>query len=63
MVKRCKTALERQVREAVRIELKGNVLNKKGIFNRCKLTRMVIDTGMIGRIDKGMGGGLGAKSR
>jgi hypothetical protein len=44
VVKRCKTALERQVREAVRIEMRGNVLNKKGMFNRCKLTRMVIDT-------------------
>ena len=43
-VKRCKTALERQVREAVRIEMRGNVLNKKGMFNRCKLTRMVVDT-------------------
>jgi hypothetical protein len=38
------TALERQVREAVRIEMHGNVLNKKGMLNRCKLTRMVIDT-------------------
>jgi hypothetical protein len=44
VVKRCKTALERQVREAVRIEMRGNVLNKKGMFNRGKLTRMVIDT-------------------
>ena len=24
--------------------MRGNVLNKKGMFNRCKLTRMVIDT-------------------
>ena len=43
-MKRCKTALERQVREAVRIEMRGNVLNKRGMFNRCKLTRMVVDT-------------------
>ena len=43
MIKKCKTSLERQVREAVRIQLKGNVLNKKGTFNRCKLTRMVVD--------------------
>ena len=43
VVKRCKTALERQVREAVRIERRGNVQNKKGMFNRCKLTRMVVD--------------------
>ena len=44
VVKQCKTALERQVREAVRIEMRGNILNKKGMFNRCKLTRMVVDT-------------------
>ena len=44
VVKQCRTALERQVREAVRIEMRGNVLNKKGMFNRCKLTRMVVDT-------------------
>ena len=44
VVKKCKTALERQVREAVRIEMRGNILNKKGMFNRCKLTRMVVDT-------------------
>ena len=44
IVKKCKTALERQVREAVRIEMRGNILNKKGMFNRCKLTRMVVDS-------------------
>jgi hypothetical protein len=44
VVKQCRTALERQVREAVRIEMRGNILNKKGMFNRCKLTRMVVDT-------------------
>ena len=44
VVKRCKSALERQVREAVRIEMRGNILNKKGMFNRCKLTRLVVDT-------------------
>ena len=43
VVKKCKTSLERQVREAVRIQIRGNVLNKKGTYNRCKLTRMVID--------------------
>ena len=43
VVRKCKTSLERQVREAVRIQLRGNVLNKKGTYNRCKLTRMVID--------------------
>ena len=27
----------------MRIQLRGNVLNKKGTYNRCKLNRMVID--------------------
>ena len=42
-VKKCNSSLERQVREAVRIQMRGNVLNKKGICNRCKLTRLVVD--------------------
>ena len=43
VVRACKSALERQVRESVRIEMRGHVLNKKGVYNRCKLTRLVID--------------------
>ena len=43
VIKNCKSSLERQVKEAVRIQLRGNVLNKKGTYNRCKLTRMVLD--------------------
>ena len=43
VVRACKTSLERQVREAVRIGVRGNVLNKKGMYNTCKLTRMVVD--------------------
>ena len=43
VVKSCKSSLERQVREAVRIHMRGDVLNKKGMYNRCKLTRMVVD--------------------
>ena len=43
VVKKCKSSLERQVREAVRIQMRGNVLNKKGLYNRCKLTRLVVD--------------------
>ena len=35
VVKRCKTSLERQVREAVSIQMIGNVLNKK----KCSLRR------------------------
>ena len=34
VIKKCKTSLERQVREAV---------NKRGTYNRCKLTSMVVD--------------------
>ena len=33
----------RQVREAVRIQMRWVVLNKKGTYNRCKLTKMVVD--------------------
>ena len=43
VVKNCKSSLERQVREAIRIQMRGTVLNKKGMYNRCKLTRLVID--------------------
>ena len=43
VIKNCKSSLERQVKEAVRIQLRGNVLNKKETYNRCKLTRMVLD--------------------
>ena len=44
VVKKCQSSLERQVREAVRIQMRGNVLNKKGMYNRCKLTRLVVDS-------------------
>ena len=40
VVKSCKTSLERQVREAIRIQMRGTVLNKKGVYNRCKQTRL-----------------------
>ena len=43
VVKKCRSSLERQVREAIRIQIRGNVLNKKGMYNRCKLTRLVVD--------------------
>ena len=42
VVKQCKSSLERQVREAVRIDMRGNVLNRKGMYNRCKLTKLVL---------------------
>ena len=43
VVKKCKSSLERQVREAVRIDMSGHVLNKKGICNRSRLTKLVVD--------------------
>ena len=43
VIKKCKSSLERQVQEAVRIQMRGNVLNKQGLYNRCKLTRLVVD--------------------
>ena len=39
-----KTCLARQIGEAVRIQMRGNVLNSAGVYNRCKLTRLVVDT-------------------
>ena len=43
VVKGCRTALERQVREAVRIQQRRSVLNQRGEFNQCKITRMDVD--------------------
>jgi hypothetical protein len=43
VAKRYKTALTRQVGEAVRIEMRGNVLNSKSEFTRCRIPRLVID--------------------
>ena len=43
VVSRYKTALERQVGEAVRIQPRGNTLNSLCGFNRSKVTRLVID--------------------
>ena len=43
VVKNFKSTLSRQVAEAVRIQLRGSVLNVKGLYNRSKLTRLVVD--------------------
>ena len=53
VVKKCQSSLERQVREAIRIQMRGNVLNKKGRYNRCKLTRLVVDSEWKERMWKG----------
>ena len=44
VIKQCGSSLERQVREAVRIQMRGLVLNKKGTYNWSKLTRLVVDS-------------------
>ena len=44
VVKSFKSALARQVAEAVRIQQRGAVLNIKGVYNRSKLTRLVVDS-------------------
>ena len=38
-----KSSLRRQVAEAVRIQQRSQVLNSVGVYNRSKLTRLVID--------------------
>ena len=43
VVRSFKTSLDRQVAEAIRIYRRGLVLNRKGEYNRCGLTRMVLD--------------------
>ena len=43
IVKSFKTCLERQIAEAVRIQKRGMVLNRRGEYNRCNITRLVLD--------------------
>jgi hypothetical protein len=43
LVRKYRDSLSRQVGEAVRIQLRGNTLNSKAVFNRSRLTRLVID--------------------
>ena len=43
VVKSFRSSLDRQVAEAIRIYRRGLVLNRKGEYNRCGLTRMVLD--------------------
>ena len=35
------------MREAVRIQMRGVLLNKKSIYNRCKLTRLLVDSDFL----------------
>ena len=44
VIKKYKSCLERQIGEAVRIQLRGSVLNSVGVYNRSKLTRLVVDS-------------------
>ena len=43
VVRSFRSALDRQIGEAIRIEMRGNLLNRKGEFNRCSLTRLGVD--------------------
>ena len=43
VVRSFKSALDRQIAEAVRIEMRGSLLNRRGEFNRCSLTRLGVD--------------------
>ena len=43
VVKAFKSSLDRQIAEAVRIQRRGSILNRKGEFNRCGLTRLGLD--------------------
>ena len=44
IVRAFKTSLDRQIAEAIRIHKRGGgILNRKGEFNRCSLTRLVLD--------------------
>ena len=43
IIGRYKSSLERQVVEAVIIQLRGNLLNSVAFFNRSKLTLLVVD--------------------
>ena len=43
VVRSFRSALDRQIAEAVRIEMRGSVLNRRGEFNRCSLTRLGVD--------------------
>ena len=40
-----RTALSRQVGEAIRIHRRGLVLNSKSEYNRCKITRLSLEQG------------------
>ena len=43
VVKSFRSALDRQIAEAIRIEMSGSILNRRGEFNRCSLTRLGFD--------------------
>ena len=43
MIRSFKSALDRQIAVAIRIEMRGSILNRRGEFNRCSLTRLGVD--------------------
>ena len=52
VVRSYKSALERQVGEAVWSQMRHNVLNSVGTINRCKLTRPVVDSDWDSKVRK-----------
>jgi hypothetical protein len=44
VVGRYKTSINRQIAEALRIQMRGDTLNSTGVYNRCKLTRLIVDS-------------------
>jgi hypothetical protein len=43
IVRHCMDSLSRQIGEAVRIEMRGNVLKSQAVYIRCRLLRLVVD--------------------
>ena len=54
VVKYHKTALSRQVGEAIRLRRRGeHVLNSKGEYNRCQIQRLTLNDGTDEQLDEG----------
>jgi hypothetical protein len=51
VVRFCRDSLSRQVGEAVRIDMRGSVLNSQAIFNRSRLPRLVVDQDYLKEIE------------
>ena len=59
LIRSFRDCLSRQVSECVRVQLRGDVLNSKAVYSRCKLPRLVIEEDSEEEreiTDKGSGG-------